>query len=88
VLRGFADRILGPIRQPPETRNADLVRTLRVYLENDLQSNRTAEALHVHPNTLAYRLRRIETLTGSSLRSSKGLLEMSFAVAVDRLLSG
>ena len=88
VLRGFSDRILGPLRQQGETRNADLVRTLRVYLENDLQSNRTAEALHVHPNTLAYRLRRIETLTGSSLRSSKGLLEMSFAVAVDRLLSG
>jgi sugar diacid utilization regulator len=88
LLRGFSDRILGPLRQQHETRNADLVRTLRVYLENDLQSNRTAVALHVHPNTLAYRLRRIETLTGSSLRSSKGLLEMSFAVAVDRLLSG
>jgi sugar diacid utilization regulator len=88
VLRGFADRVLGPLRQQHEARNADLVRTLRVYLENDLQSNRTATALHVHPNTLAYRLRRIETLSGTSLRSSKGLLEMSFAVAVDRLLSG
>lgn len=86
VLRGFSDRVLGPLRQQHEARNADLVRTLRIYLENDLQSNRTAEALHVHPNTLAYRLRRIEALTGNSLRSSRGLLEMSFAVAVDRLL--
>ncbi|WGY00326.1 helix-turn-helix domain-containing protein [Nocardioides sp. QY071] len=86
VLREFSERTLGPLRRPEDTRNADLVHTVRVLIENDLQAGRTAEALHIHPNTLAYRLRRIESLTGVVLRSSQGLLDMSFALAIDRLV--
>lgn len=88
VLREFAQRTLSPLRRPDDTRNADLVHTVRAFIENDLQAGRTAEALHIHPNTLAYRLRRIESLTGVLLRSSQGLLDMSFALAIDRLLHG
>lgn len=87
ILRDFSSRVLEPLRKQ-EARQADLLETLRAYLENDLQSNKTADILHVHPNTLAYRLRRIEALTGSHLRSSRGLLELGFAVAVDRFIAG
>lgn len=86
ALRAFSERTLGPLRRPEDTRNADLVHTVRTFIENDLQAGRTAEVLHIHPNTLAYRLRRIESLTGVLLRSSQGLLDMSFALAIDRVL--
>lgn len=42
--------------------------TLRCFLELRLDVTRTAEALHLHPNSLRYRLTRIEERLGRSLR--------------------
>jgi hypothetical protein len=47
---------LDVVRQLPD----DLVRTLWAYLETDASIPRTAERLSVHPNTLRYRLGRLE----------------------------
>jgi DNA-binding PucR family transcriptional regulator len=44
--------------------DADLERTLRVYLECSLSLNGSAEKLHVHPKTIRYRLHKIETQSG------------------------
>jgi len=44
--------------------NPDLLHTLQVYLANSLDRRRTAALLHVHPNTVDYRLRRAVQLTG------------------------
>jgi sugar diacid utilization regulator len=41
-----------------------LVDTLRAYLGHDRRRGRVADALHVHPNTVDYRLGRIAALTG------------------------
>lgn len=37
--------------------------TLRSWLENDMSIQKTADALHIHKNTLYYRLEKIENLT-------------------------
>jgi PucR C-terminal helix-turn-helix domain/GGDEF-like domain len=42
----------------------DLLHTLRVFLNSDQNRHRTAESLHLHRNTLNYRLRRVTELTG------------------------
>lgn len=63
----------------------DLRRTLEAYLEQDLDRRRTAGALHVHPNTLDYRLKRIVELTGLDPSSTCGLQLLAAAVAVRRL---
>ena len=52
------------------------IRTLRTWCANDGSPDRTAELLHCHANTIRYRLRRIETLTGRSLRSPQDLAEI------------
>jgi hypothetical protein len=69
----------------PLDRNPDLPHTLEVYLENDLDRRRTAAALHVHPNTLDYRLRRIVDLTGLDPATSRGLQLLGAALAARRL---
>lgn len=48
----------------PLDRKPELLHTLRRYLADDLDRRATAAALHVHPNTVAYRVRRICELTG------------------------
>jgi hypothetical protein len=73
-------RLLDPI-----DRNPDLPHTLEVYLAHDLDRRRTAAALHVHPNTLDYRLRRIVELTGLDPSTSRGLQLLGAAVAARRL---
>jgi hypothetical protein len=69
----------------PIDRNPDLQRTLEAYLGNDLDRRRTAAALHVHPNTLDYRLRRIVELTGLDPATSRGLQLLGAAIAARRL---
>jgi hypothetical protein len=72
----------------PIDRNPDLPHTLAVYLDHDLDRRRTAAALHVHPNTLDYRLRRIVELTGLDPSTSRGLQLLGAALAARRLGAG
>jgi hypothetical protein len=69
----------------PLQRNPDLLDTLAAYLANDLDRRRTAAAVHVHPNTLDYRLRRIVELTGVDLFTSRGLQLCGAALAAFRV---
>lgn len=69
----------------PLDRHPDLMRTLEVYLEHDLDRRRTAAELHVHPNTLDYRLKRVVELTGLEPGTTLGLQLLAGAVAVRRL---
>ena len=69
----------------PLDRNPDLPHTLAVYLGHDLDRRSTAAALHVHPNTLDYRLRRIVELTGLDPSTSRGLQLLGAALAARQL---
>ena len=69
----------------PIDRNPDLPLTLEVYLDHDLDRRKTAAALHVHPNTLDYRLRRIVELTGLDPSTTRGLQLLGAALASRRL---
>lgn len=66
----------------------DLVLTLQAYLAHDLDRRRTAAQLHVHPNTLDYRLKRIVELTGLEPGTTAGLQLLAAAVTVRRLSGG
>ena len=63
-----ADRILedtiGPLLAYDAERHADLVGTLRAYLEAGFNLTKSAELLSVHPNTVVYRLRRVKEVSG------------------------
>jgi hypothetical protein len=69
----------------PLDRNPGLGQTLDAYLEHDLDRRSTAAALHVHPNTLDYRLRRIIELTGLDPSTARGLQLLAAATAARRL---
>ena len=59
--------------------DSTLTRTLRTYLDSFGDVADAAEALHVHPNTVRYRVRRIEQVLGTSLGDpeSRLLLDLS-----------
>ncbi|WP_242888336.1 PucR family transcriptional regulator [Actinomadura litoris] len=57
-----------------------LLDTLRVYIACDMALQRTAEELVVHPNTVAYRLRQIATLTGRDMRRITDIGDLNVAL--------
>ncbi|MDG4788392.1 PucR family transcriptional regulator ligand-binding domain-containing protein [Micromonospora sp. WMMD1102] len=65
--RAFRDRVLGPVLAYDEAHDADLVGTLDEFLACSGSWSRAAERLHLHVNTLRYRIGRIEQLTGRDL---------------------
>ncbi|WBB99769.1 PucR family transcriptional regulator [Solwaraspora sp. WMMA2080] len=65
--QGFRSRLLGPVEEYDRAHHADLLRTLSVFLDCDGSWSRCAQRLHVHVNTLRYRIGRIEQLTGRDL---------------------
>jgi DNA-binding PucR family transcriptional regulator len=81
VLAGFRARLLGPLERYDRRRHAELVPTLREFLACDGSWSACAQRLHVHVNTLRYRIRRIEELTGRDLSSLAAQADFLLALA-------
>jgi hypothetical protein len=65
----------------------EILKTVRAYLSSHSQPDRVAAELYVHPNTVRYRLRRYEEITGSRLRDASSLTQVWWAFERHRLLS-
>jgi len=81
-LRAFARTVLGPVLEYDRTRQTELIHTARVHLEHSLDRRATADALHLHPNTVAQRIKRLEELTGLQLSRPRDLLRLTSALTV------
>lgn len=55
------------LRESDQRGRAQLEATVRAYLQTDLNLQRAAETMHVHINTMRYRLRRAEQVSGLTL---------------------
>jgi uncharacterized protein (DUF1778 family) len=84
----IADRVLGPLEAYAERRTSGLLETLNAFLACGLDRRRTAEQLHVHPNTLDYRLRRIAELTSLDPGEPRDLVMLELALARRKLGRG
>lgn len=62
--------------------SADLLQTLRAYLENGGSLESTAKSLFVHANTVRYRLRRIHELIGEDVTDPRVAFVVQTAIVV------
>jgi DNA-binding PucR family transcriptional regulator len=69
-----------PLLAYDSARRAALVRTLSVYVDTRFNLTRTADQLHVHPNTVGYRLRRMGELTGHDPAEPEGLMLLALGL--------
>lgn len=67
--RRYENRSLSKLRKYDLEHNGCLLETLELFLKHDSSLKDTAEALHVHINTLNYRLKRIAEIGGIDLKS-------------------
>ncbi|SHK58960.1 GAF domain-containing protein [Pseudonocardia thermophila] len=82
----FMQQILDPLRSYDRRRDTTLVETLRAFMRCGCNATVTAEALIVHPNTISYRLHRIEEILGVDLHDPQALLRIQLAFVVDDVL--
>lgn len=86
--RVLVSQILGPLLAHDAEHGSDYVPTLRAVLDSDRSWQLAAAALHVHKQTLGYRIRKIEQLTGRGLARTEDLAQWWFALRAHDLLSG
>lgn len=76
-------RVLGPLLDYDAEQHTDLVHTVRVFLECSGSPTRAAKALHVHVNTLRYRIGRAGELLGADLTEFTDQLDVYLALRVE-----
>jgi len=86
VMVKSASTALGAFGDLPDEERDILFETFRVWQETDASVGAAAELLCCHPNTVRYRLRRIEKRTGRSLSRPRDLAELCLAFEVHRRL--
>ena len=65
VKQEFLKRTVAPLED-----HKDLLNNLTVWFEENQSMQNTAQRLHIHKNTLSYRLQKVEQLTGLSVSST------------------
>ena len=75
-----------PVRRLLDSPDPDLGRTVRSYLDHAGNAQQTAAALHIHRQTLYYRLGKAEVLTGLSLASGHDRVRLHLALMLAPLL--
>jgi hypothetical protein len=83
AARRFTARELGPLAAPDDS-TARLASTVSIFLEEGSSFVRAARRLGIHPNTVAYRIRRAESLLGHPLTERQ--LELRIALRLARLV--
>ncbi|QUL55278.1 helix-turn-helix domain-containing protein [Paenibacillus tritici] len=62
--------LLSPLKEHDREHKSDFLKTLAVYLSLNGNLKESAAFLHIHTNTLMYRLNRIAEITGKSLKET------------------
>lgn len=70
---------LGPLAEHDETA-ARLRETIRMFYRHGASHKSAASALHLHPNTVKYRIRRAEEMLGRPLQPHRGDVELAVSI--------
>lgn len=86
-LRQLVDKGIGALIQHDRLHNSQLVKTLTTYLKESCTAD-AATLLHVHRNTLRYRLSKIALITGCDLADPDQRFQLEFACRAWLVLQG
>ena len=86
ALHEFHSAMLGRVSTYDGTKGAELIQTLEAYFASRCSPDATAKRLHLHRNSLLYRLRRIEEIAGVRLDDPETRLLLHLALRVGQVL--
>ncbi len=83
-VRAFHDELLAPLKL--KDRAGALLKTLEAYLSTNGSPTDAALRLHLHRNTVLYRLSRIQEILGLDLRDPDVRLSLHLALKISHVL--
>lgn len=86
ALLDFYQETLGPLLDAENRSNQALLSTLEAFFHCNGNLSETARSMHLHRNSLLYRLGRIEELLGRSLEDAELRLSLQIALKIRVLL--
>ncbi len=84
-LEQFVKELLQPVFEYDCSKNGDLIKTLETYYETNRNLKMTSTKLFTHYNTVLYRIKKIEELTGISLGNPDDALNLEIAINILKL---
>jgi len=84
-LDDFYQEMLGPLLAHDARNDGTLVETLEGFFRCNGNLSETARVMHLHRNSLLYRLDRIEAILGRSLEDSELRLSLQIALKIHHL---
>jgi purine catabolism regulator len=84
----LVSQVLGALIRHDAERGTEYLNTLRVILRLDRSWQLAAAELHIHKQTLGYRIRKIEQITGRGLTKTEHIAELWIALQSHDLLAG
>ena len=82
LRQSYRVRVLGPLLRYDAVHRTELVTTLDAFLRNSGSWVKAAEELHLHVNTLRYRIERVERLTGRELSRLEDRIDLFLALQI------
>ncbi len=86
-LQNFTDKTLGPLLNYNNASKEDFMTTLKVYVKSNGNWSHTKNELHIHGNTLTYRLGRIEEILRMNLNDYQDRLRLQIAFEILELFA-
>lgn len=86
-LRNFCDPLINCLENYDKKNHTCLKDTLEVYLESGRNIQIAAHQLHLHKNTLYYRIRKIEELCSTNLKDENVCFNLLFSFRILRIIS-
>ena len=89
LLQGFQDSWqaaeLASARQKLKAADSRrvLCHTLKTYFDQNCDLSQTTKTLHIHTNTLRYRLQRVESITGLNINRLESMIQLYFGILTD-----
>jgi DNA-binding CsgD family transcriptional regulator len=85
LQQALSRRVLAPLAELPAPQRERLTETALAWLQSGRSVATVADRLHVHPQTVRYRLRRLDELFGDRLRDPDCHLDLELALRAEAL---
>jgi DNA-binding PucR family transcriptional regulator len=82
LARALARRALAPLAELATAERERLLQTLAAWLDHQRHTPQIAALLHVHPQTVRYRMAKLQDLLGDALNTPAGRFELGLALRV------
>lgn len=86
-MKYFYDEYLGKIIAYDKINNTDLLETLICYFKNDGSLSRTAKSLYIHKNSVIYRIKKIEEISGLNVNDSNDCFSLQLCLKLGQLVN-